>query len=146
MSEIAVIQDVPAGWGRKLAWCLGAVVAGGFVPWVLVLLAIGAGMFVVATLGFGETWGVPTYLVLMALAALVYAGMIYGVIRVFGFRAKVPWLIWPALMVAPLVGLVLASPITDPRDVLANPTVAPAVIGIAIAFVTLGKHRWGRPA
>ena len=94
MSEIAVAQTAPAGWGRKLAWCLGAVVVGGVVPWMLVLLAIGAGMFVVA----------------------------------------------------PLVGLALVSPLADPRDVLANPTVAPAVIGIAVAFVTLGKHRGGRSA
>ena len=95
MSEIAVAQTAPAGWGRKLVWGLGsAVVVGGVVPWMLALLAIGAGMFVVA----------------------------------------------------PLVGLALVSPLADPRDVLANPTVAPAVIGIAVAFVTLGKHRGGHSA
>lgn len=146
MSEIAVAQTAPASWGRKLVWFLGAVVVGGVVPWVLVLLAIGAGMFVVAAMGFGEAWGVPTYLVLMALAALVYTGMIYGAIRLIRSRAEVPWLVWPALMAAPLVGLVLASPLADPRDVLANPTVVPAVLGIAIAFVALGKRRWDRSA
>ncbi len=142
MSETVVAQTVPAGWSQNLAWGLGSLVVGTLVPWVLVLFAIGAGMFVVAALGFGETWGVPTYLVLMALAALVYAGMIYGTMRLVGSHARVPWLVWPALLVAPIAGLLLAGPLADPSDVLANPTVAPALVGIAIAFVALGRRRW----
>lgn len=142
MSEIAVTQAAPADWVHKIAWGVGAVVVGGIVPWILVLLAIGAGMFVVFALGFDETYGAPTYLAFLVAAALVYAGFIYGVIRLIGSRTEVSWLIWPALLVAPVVGLLMTGPLTDPADVLENAAAIPSLLGVVVAFIALGKRRW----
>ena len=146
MSEIAVAQTAPASWGRRLAWGLGSVVIGGFVPWMFALLAIGAGMLVVVTLGLDETYGAPTYLAFLVAAGLAYAGFIYGVIRLIGTRAEIPWLVWPALLVAPVLGLLLTGTLADPAGVLESPATIPSLLGIAVAFITLGKRRWDRSA
>lgn len=146
MSETVVAHTVPTGWGRKLAWGLGSVVIGGVVPWMLALLAIGAGMLVVALLGLDETYGVPTYLAFLVAAALAYAGFIYGVIRLIGPRTGVPWLVWPALLVAPVLGLLMTGPLFDPAGVLESPATIPSLLGVTVAFVTLGRRRWYRAA
>lgn len=141
MGETAGAHGSTSGLGRKLAWGFGALVAGGVVPSVLVLLAIGAGMFVVAMLGLGEDYGVPTYIALFGCAALAYAAIIYGVMRLLAGHADVPWFVWPALLVAPLLELVLASPFLDTGSVLESPTAVPAFLGVAMAFVALVVHR-----
>ncbi|MDY0340077.1 MAG: hypothetical protein RBS17_02525 [Coriobacteriia bacterium] len=146
MSGVTVSRSVPVGWSSKLAWGAGALVVGTFMPWALVLLAIGAGLFVVATLGFGEPGGVLTYLAFFGMAALAYAGSIYGVIRLAGAHTEVPWIVWPALLAAPVGGLIAASPLVDAYGVPENPTVVPAVVGIAIAFIALGSRRWSKVA
>lgn len=131
MGGTAGAHGSTSGVGRKLAWGFGAMVAGGIVPSVLVLLAIGVGMFVVAMLGLGEDYGVPTYLALFGCAALAYAAVIYGVMRLLAGHADVPWFVWPALLVVPALEA-LVSPL---------PTAVPAFLGVAMAFGALVVHR-----
>lgn len=142
MNGVVVAGSGRSGRVSTLGRVAGATVAGAVVPWVVVLFAIGSGMLVVAVLGLGEYWGVAVYLALLGVASLVYAGVIYAAIRMIGARTKVPWPIWPALLVAPVISLVLAAPFADPRGVLEAPTAVPALLGVAVAFVALGKRRW----
>jgi len=142
MSDGVVMGSDRPGKVPTLAWVAAAAAAGAVLPWVPVLFAIGSGMLVVAALGLGEYWGVAVYVALLGVASLVYAGVVYAAIRMIGARMEVPWSIWPALLAAPVISLVLTAPFADPRGVLEAPTAVPALLGVAVAFVALGRRRW----
>jgi uncharacterized membrane-anchored protein len=112
------------------------------VPWLVVIPAIMVGEFAVWTLGLGESTGGPLFLLLLGTASMVYAAVIHVAIRFIGSRVELPWLVWPALLVAPVVSILLTMPLADPLGVMETPTAVPALAGLTIAFVTLGKRRW----
>jgi len=127
--------------GQKVLWGLGAVIAGGVVPYVLLVTALGMAMAVIVVLRLGQFAGVAAYLLALAAGLGVYAAVIHVTIRTVGRRSPVPWCVWPGLAVSPVLWLGFAT-VGDPAGVYEPGIAVPALIGLTIAFVTLGEHRW----
>ena len=134
-------RSAQLGWGRGLLWGLGAVIAGGVVPYVLLMTSLGMAMAVIVVLRLGEYAGVAAYMLALIGGLGVYAGVIHATIKMIGRRRPVPWCVWPGLAVSPVVWLGFAT-VGDPAGVYEPGIALPALIGLTIAFVTLGEHRW----
>lgn len=134
-------RSVQVSRGQKVTWGLGAVIAGGIVPYVLFVTALGMAMAVIVVPRLGQSAGVAAYLLALAGGLGAYAAVIHVTIRTVGCRRPVPWCVWPGLAVSPVVWLGFAT-LGDPAGVYEPGIALPALIGIAIAFVTLGEHRW----
>lgn len=120
-------------------WVAGAAVANAVFGQILFALVIGGAMVVVVTFGLEQATGAPLYLVASALLVVAHAAVIHAMVRIVSRQVRVPWLIWPGMLVCPatIVGIaVLGNGVIE-----AFPGMV-ALLSTALAFVSLGKKRW----
>lgn len=140
MNEVALRRSMPVGWGRKFLWGLGATVAGAVVPTLLLSALLSVAMGIVVGLRLDARAGVPTYLVAIVGGLCLYAGVIRLALKTIDRHTVVPWTVWPGLAAFPIGWLMLAT-LGDPAGVYEPGIAIPALVGLALAFVTLGTHR-----
>ncbi|MDO8847656.1 MAG: hypothetical protein Q7W51_04635 [Coriobacteriia bacterium] len=144
MNEQAVVRHDHTAYWRGALWGVGVAVCASVLASAVFVVGVGIAEFSAIMFGFTEEVGVPVFGVIIALTAIAYAVFIHMIVRGIGRSAEVPWTIWPAMAALPTawVFIVLASG----SDVLEPILAIMQLVGIAIAFVTLGQHRWAQVA
>ncbi len=140
MSEMATVRrSVSEGW-RTAVWAVGAATCASVLAMVVFVIGIGIAEVSASAFGFTERAGVPIFTALIAVAVVAYGTLLHLIVRSIGRSAEVPWAIWPAMAAVPTawVFIVLASG----SDALQSILAVMQLLGIAIAFVTLGDRRW----
>lgn len=134
-----VVRSGPAGW-RTAAWVVGSAAGAAALADAVFLAAIVVAEASALVFGLTEQAGVPVFTAIIAVAVIVYGVLLHVIVRMMGRSAEVPWVIWPAMAFLPTVWvfIVLASGSGVFEPLLA----VMQLVGIGIAFATLGERRW----
>ena len=140
MDESAAVRRGGSDGWRLAMWVAGTALGGQLLTGLVFVLFIGIGEAAAVAFGLTEEVGVPVFWALLACAVVAHAAIVHLVVRTAGKSVAVPWAIWPAMAVLPTawIFIALAAPVgaLEPTLAVLN------LIGIALAFVTLGERRW----
>ncbi|MBN1193346.1 MAG: hypothetical protein JXA36_06625 [Coriobacteriia bacterium] len=123
-----------------MAWVIGAAVSAALLAQVVLMIGIGIAEASAIAFRFTEQVGVPVFAGILSLAVLAYAVFIHLIVRAIGRSVEVPWVIWPAMAALPTVWVFIV--LADATGALQAILAIMQLVGIAIAFVTLGDRRW----
>lgn len=140
MSETAAVRRGGSDGWRTAVWVAGSAVCATALAQLSFMAAIIFAELLGAALGLTERVGVPVFTAIIALALVAYGAVIHLIVRAVGRSTGVPWVIWPAMAALPTawVFVILANGSGALEPILA----VLQLVGLAIAFVTLGERRW----
>lgn len=142
MNETAVVgRRGSEGW-RTAVWVVGAAVGAAALAQTMFMVGIGIAEASAIVFRFTEQVGVPVFTVIIALAVIAYGALLHLIVRSIGRSAEVPWVIWPAMAALPTVWVFVA--LADATGALQPILAVMQLVGLAIAFVTLGERRWAQ--
>jgi len=124
-----------SGWVRQSVWALGAVIASA----VLGAACTVAGAMTAMAFEYGMLRSVGIAINWAALALMIgsYSALVVVILRALASSRSVPFSVWPALGVFPLIwGLLVAGSPGGPYEI--TPTVVTG-IGAIVAWLTVGR-------
>lgn len=143
MNESAVLTRTNGDTGALGLWLLGASAVGSVVPGVL-LTAIGGGaIMIVWALDLTRGVGTGVYLIACVCCVAAYWAVLHGAMRTMSRLTDVPRVVWPALLVWPVIWIAV-SVFADPRDVLEPASAVMGAAGVILAWFTSGRSRVAR--
>lgn len=140
MSEMAAVRRGGAEHWRGAMWGVGAAVSASALASAVFVIGIVIAEASASAFGFTEKVGVPVFAGIVGLSVGAYAAFIHLIVRTIGRSAEVPWTIWPAMAALPTAWVFIA--LAGGSDGLESMMAVMQLVGIAIAFVTLGERRW----
>lgn len=143
MNECVVFEDTRRTTGTLALWVLGASAVGSVVPNLVLALLAGAAMMVVWGLDLTRGPGTGVYLVACACCVVTYWAILHVVTRAIHRFAEVPRVVWPALLVWPVMWIAV-SVFADPRGVLEPASAVVGTAGVLLAWFTSGRSRAAR--
>lgn len=140
MNGTAVSQRTASAGMRSAVWAVGAAMCATLLAQGAFIVGIGIAEVSAVVFDLTERAGVPLFAGIIAVTGIVCGALIHVIVRALGRSTELPWVIWPAMAALPTLWVFIA--LADGSGTF-EPTLAVIqLVGIGIAFATLGERRW----